>query len=92
LNLEKAHYLAKNLSALPGYELAFSAPFFNEFTMRVPGDPRVIRTQLKDAGILLDDPQSLAALGAPGTLRFAVTEKRTKDELDRLVDLLGGMR
>ena len=92
LNLEKAHYLAENLSALPGYELAFSAPFFNEFTMRVPGDPRKIRLQLKDAGILLDDPKSLATLGAPDTLRFAVTEKRTKDELDRLVDILGGMR
>jgi len=58
----------------------------------VPGDPRKIRSQLKDAGMLLDDPKSLAALGAPDTLRFAVTEKRTKDELDRLVDILGGMR
>ena len=92
LNLEKAHYLAENLSALPGYELAFSAPFFNEFTMQVPGDPGKIRSQLKDAGILLDDPKSLAALGTPDTLRFAVTEKRTKDELDHLVDILGGMR
>ena len=92
MNLEKAHYLAENLSALPGYELAFSAPFFNEFTMQVPGDPRKIRSQLKDAGILLDDPKSLTALGSPDTLRFAVTEKRTKDELDRLVDILGGMR
>lgn len=88
LNLEKAHYLAQRITALPGYRLAFEAPFFNEFAVRVPTDPQAIRARLKEERILLDDPRFLSALGAPNTLRFAVTEKRTKDELDRLVELL----
>jgi glycine dehydrogenase subunit 1 len=92
LNLEKAHYLAERLFTLPGYEPAFAAPFFNEFTVRVLGDPNAIRSSLKEEGILLDKPDALVALGLPNALRIAVTEKRTKDELDRLVELLGGLR
>ena len=91
LNLEKAHYLAERLSDLPGCSLAFDAPFFNEFVLRVPGDPRAIRDGLRDHGILVDDPARLEQLGVSGALRFAVTEKRSKDELDRLVDALGRM-
>jgi len=92
LNLEKAHYLAAQIADLPGYALAFSAPFFNEFTVRVPIDPQTIRAQLKDKGFLVDDPRALAGLGVAEGLRFAVTEKRTKGELDRLVECLGGIR
>jgi glycine dehydrogenase subunit 1 len=88
LNLEKAHYLAEQLVTLPGYALVFQAPFFNEFTVRTPEDPRAIRQKLKENGILVEDPQSLVALGLPDALRFAVTEKRTKEELDRVVAIL----
>ncbi len=92
LNLEKAHVLADRLSALPGIELAFAAPFFNEFTVRVSGDPQAIRSRAREEGILLDDPAVLADLGLDGALRIAVTEKRTPEELDRLVGFLGGVR
>lgn len=92
LNAEKAHYLARQITALPGYKLAFAAPFFNEFTVRVPCDPQTIRSCLKKEGILVDDPQRLVEIGVTEALRLAVTEKRTKEELDRLVSLLGGIR
>ena len=91
LNLEKAHALAQRLSALPGIEPVFRAPFFNEFTIRVPGDPQGIRSEAREAGLLLDDPALLAGLGLEGALRIAVTEKRSDDDLDRLVDFLGGL-
>ena len=91
LNLEKAHYLAQRLSDLPGCSLAFSAPFFNEFVLRIPSDPSVIRAGLREEGILVDDPVRLESLGVSGALRFAVTERRSKDELDHLVDLVGRM-
>ena len=91
LNLEKAHYLAEGLSALPGCSLEFDAPFFNEFVLQIPGDPQKIRAGLRKEGILVDDPAHLEALGVSGALRFAVTERRSKDELDHLVDLVGRM-
>jgi len=88
LNLEKAHYLAKRISSLPGYSLAFSGPFFNEFVIRVPGDPQSICRQLTQEKILLNNPSSLSELGVEQALNFAVTEQRTKEELDSLVDVL----
>ncbi len=88
LNLEKAHYLAERLTHLPGYGLAFDAPFFNEFVLRVPSDPERIRSRLAEGGILVEDPRPLARFGLPRALRLAVTERRTKEELDRLASLL----
>jgi glycine dehydrogenase subunit 1 len=92
LNLEKAHYLADRVCSLPGYELAFQAPFFNEFTVHVPVDPHRIRDRLRQAGFLVTDPGELEALGMQGALRFAVTERRTREQLDSLVEKLGGAK
>lgn len=39
LNLKKAHFAAEQLSKIPGCSLAFSAPFFNEFVLRLPVRP-----------------------------------------------------
>ena len=92
LNLGKAHYLAEKLAALPGHALAFDGPFFNEFVLRVPSDPRRIRTRLQDEGFLVEDPEPLVELGLVRALRLAVTEKRSKEELDLFVRILGGLR
>jgi glycine dehydrogenase subunit 1 len=92
LNLNKAHYLAEKAAALPGHSLVFDAPFFNEFVLRLPSEPRRIRSRLAEEGFLVEDPEPLARLGLPGALRLAVTEKRTKEELDRFVRVLGGIR
>ena len=92
LNWERAHDLATKIAAFPGYSLAFKAPFFNEVTVRVPGDAERTRLRLKEAGFLVGSSKPLAALGVPNALRFAVTEKRTREEIDRLVSALGGAR
>ncbi|MBU0595692.1 aminomethyl-transferring glycine dehydrogenase subunit GcvPA [Candidatus Bipolaricaulota bacterium] len=92
LNLQKAHYLAGRLSELNGFRLAFDGDFFNEFTVEVPGDPQELRRTLRDAGFLVTDPDELRGLGVENALRFAVTERRTIEELDRLVDVLRGAR
>src|SRR5882762_3983267 len=34
----KAHYAAREIAKLAGFSLPFSAPFFNEFVVRAPGD------------------------------------------------------
>lgn len=92
LNVEKAHYLADSITAIDGYELAFTGDFFNEFVVNVPGDAAAIHDALVQAGFAVEKPQALQSLGLSNALRFAVTERRTKDELDRLIKVLGGSR
>ena len=90
LNVEKAHYMADRLCELDGVERVFDTPFFNEFVVRVPGSAVEAHDRLSAAGFLVEAPTELEALGIANALRFAVTEKRTKEEIDRLVAVLGG--
>lgn len=92
LNVEKAHYLAAGITAIDGYERAFSGDFFNEFIVTVPGDAAAIHDDLVQAGFAVESPIALQSLGLANALRFAVTEKRTKGELDRVIEVLGGSR
>ncbi|MBI1871640.1 MAG: aminomethyl-transferring glycine dehydrogenase subunit GcvPA [Chlamydiae bacterium] len=52
LNLKKAHFAAQLLSRLPGFSLAFSEPFFNEFVLRVPIAPRDLIRKLEKRKII----------------------------------------
>jgi len=88
LNMERAHDLAQRVARLDGYSLRFDAPFFNEFVVTVPTDPAALRTHLSSAGFSVGDPAEIAELGVERALRFAVTERRTVEELDRLVDAM----
>jgi len=92
LNAEKAHYLADGIAAIDGFELAFSGPFFNEFVVRVPGDAGDLHRRLLDAEYLVEPPESLRAYGLDDALRIAVTEKRTREQLDRFAEVLRGAR
>src|SRR6202011_5551504 len=52
VSFQRAHSLADRLSAIPGWELAFpDRPFLNEFPMRVPKAPALLR-KLARKGIL----------------------------------------
>jgi glycine dehydrogenase subunit 1 len=92
LNLAKAHYLADQAARLKGFRLAFDGPFFNEFILRPTEAAAVVRRRLADAGFLVEDSEELEGLGVQNGLRIAVTERRSKAELDRAVAALGGNR
>lgn len=80
LSYAGAHYLCDELLNTGHFHLVYDKPFFNEFYVRYDGDAQTLYQRFLDAGILggvlLDD----------GFL-FAVTEKRTKEEIDNLVKL-----
>jgi glycine dehydrogenase subunit 1 len=81
LSISKAHYLAERLQA-SGFGLRYpDAPFLWEFAVELPDVPRV-NEALLEAGILggLD-------LG-DGAMLVAVTEKRTREELDAFVEVV----
>lgn len=88
INWDKAHYLAGELTNLPGIELAWNQPFFNEFAVEVPGDPCDLWEKMKQNGVDLLHPDNLKESGWEDLLLVAVTEKMKKDELDRFVELM----
>jgi glycine dehydrogenase subunit 1 len=84
LSTRKAHYAAERLATVPGLSLAFSVPFFKEFVIRSKKDPVRVLAEVGKLGY-----HGGIALGkwypdlADGIL-IAVTEKRTKEEIDGL--------
>ncbi len=75
-----AHYLCDELLKTGRFTLVYDQPFFNEFVVRYDGDVDALQKRFTANGIFggikLGDDQ----------LMFAVTEKRTKEEVDRLVE------
>ena len=81
LSYAGAHYLCDELIKTGRFRLSFDRPFFNEFCVKYDGDVDALRQKLADNGILG------GVKTAQDEIIFAVTEKRTKDEIDRLVEL-----
>jgi len=84
LCLQKSHYLAREIEKIPGFKLKWSHPFFKEFVVETPVTPSTILERLSRKGILGGLDISRYDKGVEGLL-IAVTEKRTKEEMDRLV-------
>ncbi|NTV20580.1 MAG: aminomethyl-transferring glycine dehydrogenase subunit GcvPA [Chlorobium limicola] len=84
----KAHYLAGRITELPGYSLKYSAPFFREFVLETPLPAAGIISAMLEKGIFAG--YDLSASGENGLL-VAVTEKRTRAELDSFVQALAAL-
>jgi glycine dehydrogenase subunit 1 len=84
----KAHYLAEQLQKIPGVGLRFQRPFFKEVTIQLPGGVPGMLTRLLDKGYHagLHLGRWYPALG--NCLTLAVTEKRTRQEMDGLASAL----
>jgi len=88
VGFRRAHALAERLAALPGWEMAFpERQFVNEFPMRVPKAPTVVK-KLARKGILggLDVYRWFREL--KGVLTFTCTEVNDARALDELVAAL----
>lgn len=88
LCLQKAHYAAAEIAKVPGFSLAFSAPYFKEFTVRYKGDVDKLLAHARKNGILAGLPLGKSDPKFADCFTVAVTEKRTKAEIDRLVEVL----
>lgn len=96
----KAHYAAERLAHVKHIELAFPGrPFFKEFTLRVRGDVALALARAREAGFELGPMLDRCSMPGQPTrsdcLLVAVTERRTRQEIDRLADALhplGGLR
>lgn len=92
LCLQKAHYAARAIDGLDGFALAFpERPFFKEFTVRTRHNPEQVLRHLQEAGILAGPALGSMAAGLADAFLVAVTEKRTRAEIDRLVAALASV-
>ena len=84
----KAHYAARQISQLEGYELWNSTPFYHEFVVRCPLPVEEINAYLLENGILggYDLGQDYPELESHVLL--AVTEMNSREEIDLLVETL----
>ncbi len=81
----KAHYAAKAIGKLKGYSLVFQQPFFKEFVVRCPMNPQQVNEALFKERIIggLDISHMIE-----GSMLLCVTEVNTKQDIDRLVEIL----
>jgi len=80
LSYAGAHYLWDKLKETGRFQLVFDKPFFNEFYVKYDGDVEALYQRFTDAGFL-------GGVRLEDGLVFAVTEKRTKEEIDNLVKI-----
>ncbi|MDQ6644861.1 MAG: aminomethyl-transferring glycine dehydrogenase subunit GcvPA [Chloroflexota bacterium] len=88
LCLQKAHYAYRQITALPGFEPVFSAPFFDEFVIKSPVPTQKLQQHFEQADIVGGYDLSLDYPDMQNCLLFCVTETRAKEEIDRLVAVL----
>jgi glycine dehydrogenase subunit 1 len=85
--LQRAHYLAERIAELPGYELPIGKPFFREFLVRTPVEPEEIVRRGIEHGFLAGVPTRRVGAHLQGLL-IALTERRTREQMDAFVEFL----
>ena len=80
LSYAGAHYLCDELLKTGRFSLVYDRPFFNEFYVKYDGDADTLYQRFIEAGIL-------GGVRYEEGFLFAVTEKRTKEEIDNLVKM-----
>jgi glycine dehydrogenase subunit 1 len=92
LCLQKSRYAAEQLCESDRFELAFDAPSFKEFVVRDrEGRVEELMAETLDAGFLAGVPFGPWYPDLDDCFLVAVTEKRTKEEIDCLVRHLAGV-
>ncbi len=87
LSYAGAHYLCEQLVGKRLGQLTYQKPFFNEFCMTFPGmDADIILSECADRGIIAGVKVD------SDKLLIAVTEQRTRSEIDKLVETIGNIK
>jgi len=92
-NAQKAAYAAKQVAAIDGFEIAFSAPKFNEFVVRGPkAAVDILEAVRTEKGIVGGLALSKYFSDRPNEFLVCVTETMPKAEIDRWADALTASR
>jgi glycine dehydrogenase subunit 1 len=85
--VEKSHYAMDKLTRGGKYKLAFDQPFFKEFAIIGNKDADIVNKELLDNGIL-GGYNLNKDYGIENGMLLCVTEKRTKEEIDKVAALM----
>jgi glycine cleavage system P protein (glycine dehydrogenase) subunit 1 len=92
LLLARTHYAREQLAAIEGVEKLHEQPVVREFALRLDADVAAVRRRCLRAGV--NPGLDLHALSGRerdrGGLLVALTERRTRADIDRLVEVLSG--
>lgn len=87
LSYSGAHYLHDQLIATGKFAPVFDKPFLKEFVVKTTLDVKKLEKKLYDNGIMGGIELGTYKKGMENCLLFCVTEKRSKEDIDRLVAL-----
>jgi len=83
-----AHYLAKKLTKIEGVSLLYPGEFFNEFVINLPKPAAEMQEHLAEEGLFVGPILSRWIPNHDNALLIAVTEKRSIEEMNALVERL----
>lgn len=81
LSYSGAHYMQEKMVATGHFKLSYAKPYFNEFVLDYDGDAKCLADRLKKDGYLIQAVNTQQ-------VKIAVTEQRTKEEIDQLIALI----
>ncbi len=90
-NYQRAEFAKEKLSGISGVEVKRSSSTFNEFTVMLPRPADEIVHRMIDKGFACGFPLGRFYKGMDNYLLIAVTEKRTKEEIQSLAASLGAV-
>lgn len=88
-NAAKAQYLREKLMGLGCFEATQNAPFFNEFTLRYKGCVKKLQEACYAANIQPGLDLSAYSETLKGCMLWCATETTTREQIDRLVEVIG---
>jgi glycine dehydrogenase subunit 1 len=86
LSTRKAHYAAERLAAIPGLSIPFAGPFFKEFVVKCRKPAQIVLDELLRRGFHGGIDLGRFYPRMSDCILIAVTEKRTKQEIDGLAE------
>jgi glycine dehydrogenase subunit 1 len=91
LLLARTHYAREQLAALPGVEKLHEQPVIRELALRLDADVAAVRRRCALQGVNPGvDAHALSGREQDrGVLLVAITERRTRADIDRLAEVLG---
>jgi glycine dehydrogenase subunit 1 len=91
LLLARTHYARETLAAIDGVQKLHEQPVVREFALRIDADVAAVRRRCAQAGVNPGvDLQALSGKAEDrGGLLVAITERRSRSDIDRLAEVLG---
>ena len=86
--MQKSHYALDEITKIEGFKKRFDSPFFKEFVVETLVPPKKIIRSLLKRNLFAGIDLSHFDRKLKNCLLVCVTEKRTKEEIDYLVEEL----